>query len=455
MEPTREEPLVVVGAGLAGSLLSLVLARRGYHVDVYEHRADSRTAGFTGGRSINLALSTRGLTALNRVGLGERILEECIPMNGRMIHDVDGNTHLQPYGRTGQFINSVSRQTLNEVLMNAADAHPHVEFHFDQKCVDIELSDGSPTFEDRSGKKKQVKTRFLFGADGAYSSVRQQLMKSGRFNYSQDYLSHGYKELSIPPAADGGWRMDKNALHIWPRHDFMLIALPNLDGSFTVTLFLAWEGEYSFANLTDEHTVTDFFHEHFADALSLMPTLVEDFFANPAGNLVTVKCDPYHHADQVLLVGDAAHAVVPFYGQGMNASFEDCTILDDLMEAHAGRLVVDPSSAPNWGRLAAEFSKTRKADADAIADLAVYNFLEMRSKVADPMFLLKKKVDRRLAETFPSKWMPLYSMVTFSNMPYSEAKARAEEQDRKLKWGLLGAAAGGALGLGYLLSRRR
>ncbi len=451
MEPTREEPLVVVGAGLAGSLLSLVLARRGYHVAVYEYRADSRTAGFSGGRSINLALSTRGLTALNRVGLGERIMEECIPMHGRMIHDVDGNTHLQPYGRTGQFINSVSRQTLNELLMDAADAHPHVEFRFDQKCVDIDLKDGSPTFEDRqTGKKKQIKTRFLFGADGAYSSVRQQLMKSGRFNYSQDYLSHGYKELSIPPAADGGWRMDKNSLHIWPRHDFMLIALPNLDGSFTVTLFLAWEGEYSFANLADEHQVVDFFHEHFPDALGLMPTLVEDFFSNPTGNLVTVKCEPYHHADQVLLVGDAAHAVVPFYGQGMNASFEDCRIIDDLIEAHTHQ-----AQAPNWGQLAADFSEVRKPDADAIADLAVYNFLEMRSKVADPMFLFKKKVDRQLAQTFPNKWMPLYSMVTFSNMPYSEAKARAEEQDRMLKWGMMGAAGGGVMALGLLLSRRK
>lgn len=244
--------------------------------------------------------------------------------------------------------------------------------------------------------------------------------------------------------------MDKNALHIWPRHDFMLIALPNLDGSFTVTLFLAWEGEYSFANLTDEHAVVDFFHEHFPDALGLMPTLVEDFFSNPAGNLVTVKCSPYHHADQVLLVGDAAHAVVPFYGQGMNASFEDCTILDDLMEAHAHL-----KKAQNWGRLAADFSEIRKQDADAIADLAVYNFLEMRSKVADPMFLFKKKVDRQLAQTFPKKWMPLYSMVTFSNMPYSQAKARAEEQDRMLKWGMMGAAGGGVMALGLLLSRRK
>jgi kynurenine 3-monooxygenase len=445
MEPTREEPLIVVGAGLAGSLLSLVLARRGYHVDVYEHRADSRKEGFTGGRSINLALSTRGLHALERVGLGDRLLKECIPMHGRMIHDLDGHTHLHPYGKAGQFINSVSRRSLNEILMEAADAHPHVNFHFNQRCVDLNLKDGSPTFEDsKTGEKKTVKTRFLFGADGAFSAVRQQLQKSGRFNYSQDFLSHGYKELSIPPAADGGWRMEKNALHIWPRHDFMLIALPNLDGSFTVTLFLAWEGEHSFARLQDEHDVVEFFKAHFPDALAMMPTLVEDFFGNPTGSLVTIRCNPYHSTDQVVLLGDAAHAVVPFYGQGMNASFEDCTVLDGLMDEFGS----------NWGKVASQFSARRKPDADAIADLALYNFVEMRSKVADPMFLMKKKVDRALSDTFPDRWMPLYSMVTFSNMPYSEAKARAEHQDKVLKWGLIGAAAGGALALGWLLSRK-
>lgn len=446
MEPTREEPLVVVGAGLAGSLLSLVLARRGYHVDVYEHRADSRKEGFTGGRSINLALSTRGLHALERVGLGERLLKECIPMHGRMIHDLQGNTQLQPYGKAGQYINSVSRQALNEILMEAADAHPHVEFHFNQKCVDLDLKDGSPTFENTlTGQKSTVKTRFLFGADGAFSAVRQQLQKSGRFNYSQDYLSHGYKELSIPPAADGGWRMEKNALHIWPRHDFMLIALPNLDGSFTVTLFLAWEGQNSFARLKDEHDVVEFFHANFPDALALMPTLVEDFFGNPTGALVTIRCNPYHSTDQVLLLGDAAHAVVPFYGQGMNASFEDCTVIDGLLDEFA----------PNWGKVASEFSAQRKADADAIADLALYNFVEMRSKVADPMFLMKKKVDRALSDAFPDQWMPLYSMVTFSNMPYSQAKARAERQDQMLKWGMIGGAIGGALALGMLFGRSR
>ncbi|MEZ4461360.1 MAG: NAD(P)/FAD-dependent oxidoreductase [bacterium] len=446
MEPTREEPLVVVGAGLAGSLLSLVLARRGYHVDVYEHRSDSRKTEFTGGRSINLALSTRGLTALQRAGLGERILKECIPMHGRMIHDLAGNTQLQPYGKAGQYINSVSRQSLNEILMEAADAHPHVNFHFDQKCVDLALTDGSPTFENTTtGEQKQVKTRYLFGADGAYSAVRGQLQKSGRFNFSQDYLSHGYKELSIPPTADGGWRMEKNALHIWPRQDFMLIALPNLDGSFTVTLFLAWEGEYSFDKLRDEHAVVDFFHTHFPDALALMPTLVEDFFANPTGNLVTIRCAPYHYTDQVLLLGDAAHAVVPFYGQGMNASFEDCTVIDEILEQHA----------PDWGAVGRTFTEVRKADADAIADLALYNFLEMRSKVVDPVFLMKKKVDRALSDAFPDRWMPLYSMVTFSDIPYAKAKARAEEQDRILKYGLIGAAAGGALALGMLLSRNK
>lgn len=424
MEPTAEEPLVVVGAGLSGSLLALYLANRGYHVDVYERRPDSRVAEFVGGRSINLALSTRGLTALEGVGLKEEILDRCIPMHGRAIHGLDGTTVLQPYGKEGQFINSVERRHLNEVLMNAADEHPHVNFHFHQRLTGVDLENGSPTFvDDQSGKAKTVNTRYLFGADGAYSAVRAELQIAGRFSYSQEYLSHGYKELNIPPTDDGGWRMFKNALHIWPRHDFMLIALPNLDGSFTVTLFLSMEGEYSFAKLKTPEDVQKFFEKHFPDAVTLMPDLIDDFFENPTGDLVTIRCEPYHHTDQVLLVGDAAHAIVPFYGQGMNASFEDCFLLDQIFA----------SLAPDWGEIGRTFSKERKDDADAIADLAIYNFLEMRSKVADPMFLWKRKIDKRLNKWFPNSWMPLYSMVTFSNIPYAQAKRKAADQDEFLR----------------------
>ncbi len=443
MMPTEEEPLVVAGAGLAGSLLSLFLARRGYETAVYEGRGDSRNAEYVGGRSINLALSTRGLTALSKVGMHERVLRECIPMHGRMIHDLDGQTHFHAYGKPGQFINSVSRRSLNEILMDAADAHPNVHFHFGHRCVDLDVKDGSPTFETDSGRTT-VKTRFLFGADGAYSAVRQQMMKSGRFDYSQDYLPHGYKELTIPATSDGGWRMETNALHIWPRHDFMLIALPNLDGSFTVTLFLAWEGEYSFAKLQTATDVETFFATHFPDALRLMPDLAEQFFEHPVGNLVTIRCSPYHISDQVLLVGDAAHAVVPFYGQGMNAAFEDCRIIDEMLDRYA----------PDWGALASTFSRTRKPDADAIANLALYNFLEMRSKVADPMFLLKKKADTTLHKALDDGWMPLYSMVTFSNIPYSEVVERAARQDQILKIGAMATAATVVGGLAAMLNRR-
>lgn len=428
-QPTAEEPLVVVGAGLSGSLLALYLAQRGFNVDVYEYRKDWREAGFVGGRSINLALSTRGLNALAGVGLEDEIRKTCIPMHGRMMHDRGGELTFQPYGTEDQYINSVSRQLLNEVLMEAADAHPHVNFHFEKRCVDLDLARGAPTFEDMpSGKIEEVKTRYLFGADGAFSSVRQRLQKTDRFDYQQHYLPHGYKELSIPAAEDGGFRIEKNALHIWPRKDFMMIALPNLDGTFTCTLFMAFEGgENSFADLKTDEAVMQFFEREFPDAIPHMPTLLEDWNANPTSSLVTIRCFPYHSTDQVMILGDAAHAIVPFYGQGMNAAFEDCFLIDRLVEAHA----------PDWGRVGEEFSRTRKDDADAIADLALYNFIEMRDKVASPAFLWRKKLEKVLHAIAPNWWIPLYTMVTFTNLPYAEAKERAARQDRMLTTALI------------------
>ncbi len=423
-EPTAEEPLIVAGAGLAGSLMALYLARRGYFVDIYERRPDSRQAEFVGGRSINLALSTRGLNALDGVGLKDEILEKCIPMHGRLIHKPDGGTELQPYGKEGEFIYSVERRHLNEVLMNAADDHSHVNFHFEKKIINVALSDGTPVIENmKTGERSTTKTRYLFGADGAFSAIRGALQKTGRFNYAQEYLSHGYKELKIPGGENGEWLMEKNALHIWPCHDFMLIALPNLDGSFTLTLFLAYEGEHSFSKLRTPGAAIAFFETFFPDALKLMPDFEKDFFDNPTGDLVTIKCSPFHYNDQVLLLGDAAHAIVPFYGQGMNASFEDCFLIDQLLD----------SLAPDWGEVGRQFTKERIDDAHAIADLAIYNFLEMRSKVSNKNFLLKKKVDKRLNKWFPKSWMPLYSMVTFSNIPYAEARKRAARQDTLLK----------------------
>lgn len=442
-QPTADEPLVIVGAGLSGSLLALYLAQRGFHVDVYEYRQDWREEGFTGGRSINLALSTRGLNALDGVGLTDKIKETCIPMHGRMMHDTDGELTFQPYGKEGQYINSVSRQLLNEVVMEAADAHPHVNFHFQKRCVELDLDQGSPTFEDLdSGKHQKVSTRYLFGADGAFSSVRQRLQKTDRFDYQQHFLPHGYKELSIPAAEDGGFRIEKNALHIWPRKDFMMIALPNLDGTFTCTLFMGFEdAENSFAALETDDDVMAFFEREFADALPHMPTLLEDWNANPTSSLVTVRCAPYHHSDQVMILGDAAHAIVPFYGQGMNAAFEDCFLIDQLVEKHA----------PDWGQIGREFSRTRKDDADAIADLALYNFVEMRDKVASPTFLWRKKLEKVLHALAPSWWIPLYTMVTFSNMPYAQAKSRAARQDRYLSIGLILLAIAASIALATIL----
>jgi kynurenine 3-monooxygenase len=417
--PRSDRPISLVGAGLSGSLLAVYLANRGMRVNVFEYRDDMRQAEVAGGRSINLALSTRGLNALAGVGMAERTREMCIPMHGRLIHDLEGNTELQPYGREGQYINSISRSGLNQMLLEEADQHDHIELHFNQKCVGVDLEQPGVHFEDLdSGEEWTDESRLVIGADGAFSNVRARLQVTDRFDYQQSFLEHGYKELEIPPAPDGSHRIETNALHIWPRHDFMMIALPNLDGSFTVTLFLAFEGEDSFEQLNDEQEVIAFFEKYFPDAIEHMPNLVEDFFDNPTASLVTIRCEPYHHQDKVLLVGDAAHAVVPFYGQGMNAAFEDCFELDQLLERYD----------EDWTQVLPAFSEERKPNADAIADLALYNYVEMRSKVADETFLLRKALDRKLHELHPETWIPLYSMVTFSNIPYAEARERADRQ---------------------------
>ncbi|RAL22307.1 kynurenine 3-monooxygenase [Lujinxingia litoralis] len=427
-----EPPCVVVGGGLAGSLMAIYMARRGHPVEVYEARPDMRRLQVDRGRSINLALSTRGLHALAAVGLEDEVRQMCIPMHGRMIHPMEGEPHLQPYGRAGQYINSISRQGLNELLMNTAEARDQVRFHFDIPCVDVDLDEGVAHFDDREKGERVVReASILIGADGAYSAVRQRLQRSGRYNYEQAYLSHGYKELSIPAGPQGKYLIEKNALHIWPRHDFMLIALPNLDATFTVTLFMAFEGATSFEALKTPADVEAFFKREFPDAYALMPTLTDDFFANPTGSLVTIRCAPYHHGERVMILGDAAHAVVPFYGQGMNAAFEDCFVLNELLEREDGDV----------GRAIAAFSRERKDDADAIGHLALYNYFEMRSAVASPYFVFRKKIERVLHRLFPEWWIPLYTMVTFTNMPYALARERAARQDRLLTLGLGAAAA--------------
>ncbi|GAB3827471.1 FAD-dependent oxidoreductase [Hymenobacter jeollabukensis] len=412
--------LTITGAGLVGSLLALYLARRDYQVDVYERRPDPRRAGVDAGRSINLALSDRGWRALEGVGIAEAVREVAIPMYGRVMHDAHGNLSQQPYGQPGQGIFSVSRGGLNRRLLELAEAEAGVRLFFGQQCLDVNLRQQELHLRDiETGAEQHVGYQHLFGTDGAFSAVRGALQKTERFDYSQSYLEYGYKELTIAAAPDGGWVLEKHALHIWPRGSYMMIALPNLDGTFTCTLFFPFEGADSFASLQTPADVTEFFGRVFPDALPLMPELTDDFFHNPTSSLVTVKCFPWSLGDEALLLGDAAHAIVPFYGQGMNAGFEDCTVLDELMERHGA----------DWQTVFREFQQLRKPNTDAVADLAVYNFVEMRDKVADPRFLLQKKIEGKISAQYPGQWTSLYSQVTFSHRPYAEAWANGQRQD--------------------------
>jgi kynurenine 3-monooxygenase len=409
----------VVGAGLVGSLWTALLAKRGYRVDVYERRTDSRKAGYAGGRSINLALSNRGWKALERAGLAEAIAREAIPMSHRVMHAVDGSLVRQPYGKDGQAIYSVSRGGLNEQLMTLAEQSGNVHLHFDRKCVDVDLKTGAAAFESGDGSVELVEPGLLFATDGAYSAIRSAMIKTDRYQYQQQYIDHGYKELHIPAGPDGSCQMEKNALHIWPRGGYMLIALPNPDGSFTLTLFFAWEGPESFASLPTTDDAEAFFARIFPDALSLMPDFRAQWDTNPASSLVIMRCDPWQFNGTVALIGDAAHAIVPFYGQGMNAGFEDCTVLDDLLDAHG----------EDWPNVLPQYSRKQKPNGDAIAELALLNFIEMRDLVGQPEFLLQKKIEAWFSNKHPDRWTPLYTQVTFSHTPYSEALANGRRQE--------------------------
>lgn len=420
-----KQKVIIIGAGLAGSLLAIYLAKRGIEVEIYEARGDMRRVEMSAGRSINLALSDRGIAALREVGMDEYMLAEAVPMYGRMVH-ASGSTKLLPYsGRKGEYINSVSRAGLNIALMNEAEKRDEVRFYFNQKCIDFDCATGEALIENtETGEKRAFKGNTLIAADGAGSAVRQAMMRGvERFDYSQKFLEHGYKELHIPPAAGGGFLMKKNALHIWARGSFMMIALPNFEGSFTCTLFLAYKGENSFERLTDEKSLLEFFQINFADAIPLMPTLREDFFTNPTGNLGTVKCYPWSVGGKALLLGDSAHAMVPFYGQGMNCAFEDCRVLDSLIQRHGGE---------DWETIFTQFAAERKPNADAICDLAEENFYEMRDSVADPVFQKKRELETRLEQTFPD-YFSKYSMVTFrEDLPYSVAEQKGNAQDKLL-----------------------
>jgi kynurenine 3-monooxygenase len=413
--------LVLIGSGLAGGLLAAYLGRRGYEVDLYERRADPREGNMVGGRSINLALSTRGIHALQQVGIADEVLKHAIPMRGRMIHEKSGALHFAPYDvDPNKHINSIGRAALNATVIEAAQRFSNVRVHFNHKCTGVSLDSASAQLLNTSTSQPlSASADSVIGVDGAFSAVRQSMqLKIENFQYHESYLAHGYKELTIPPGQNGSWRMEKNALHIWPRKSFMMIALPNPDGSFTCTLFWEFEGPRSFATTKTDDDVRRFFDDEFPDAVLLMPNLLDDFKNNPTGSLVTIRCNPWFYQDKVCLVGDAAHAVVPFYGQGMNAAFEDCVVLDECLEKFADR-----------HRAFIEYFERRKANADALADLALENFIEMRDKTASKTFRAKKKLDHFLEATLPGIYLPLYTMVTFTRIPYAKAKRRASIQD--------------------------
>jgi kynurenine 3-monooxygenase len=417
------QTITLIGAGLTGPLLGMELARRGFKVDIYERRPDIRRAKISAGRSINLAVSARGIHALNRAGLWEAMQNIVVPMKGRTMHSISSELSFQPYGRAEwEVINSVSRADLNISLMNAAESGG-VRIYFQQRCTGIDLKTGQLRIRDeRDGTERSIDAEVVIGCDGSASAIRGEMLKLNRFNFSQEYLDYGYKELTVPAGPGGKHALEPHALHIWPRGNYMLIALPNVDGTFACILFLPFEGQDSFAQLTSPALVREFFQSRFPDAFALMPQLEENFFANPTGAMATVKCSPWHSNDKALLLGDAAHAIVPFFGQGINCGFEDCTVLLELVEVHA----------PDWERIFRDFGLARKANTDAIADMAVENFIEMRDRVADPRFLLRKRVELALEAKYPQLFVPKYSMVTFHRIPYATAKRRGEIQDRIL-----------------------
>jgi len=418
MTTLSSKHIAISGAGLVGSLLALYLRKRGYQISVYERRGDMRRSDYVGGRSINLALSNRGLRALEEVGLAEELKKIAIPMHGRMMHDVKGNLSYQAYGKEGQYINSISRSALNIALMNEAEK-AGVTFLFNHAIEKVDLVKTTLTTTNGQGlTDKELHFDLIIGADGAFSAVRDAFRTSDRFDYQQFYIDHGYKELCIPAGENNSFQLEKNALHIWPRESFMLIALPNPDGTFTLTLFFPFEGTVSFDKIKTEKEILSFFETTFPDAKALMPSLLEDFQSNPTSSLVTVKCFPWVK-NKTVLIGDAAHAIVPFFGQGMNAGFEDCRILNQLLDQHKD----------NWDTVLPVFQQQRKPDGDAIAQLALNNFIEMRDLVADKEFLLRKKIEAKLHELYPTKWIPLYSMVTFyENIRYSDAYATGLKQ---------------------------
>ena len=421
----------LLGAGPVGCLAAILLRQRGFETVIYERRSDSRKAGAYGGRSINLALSDRGFTALAAAGLADEIRQVGLPMPGRLVHDLQGGVQFQPYGQDGQAIYSVSRSGLNYKLMDLAEQNG-VQIHFDTRCVDVDHQARTLILE-KGPSKETLSFEVLLGTDGAFSALRYALQKTDRFEYSQSYLPHGYKELHIPPTASGDFAMDPNGLHIWPRGQFMMIALPNPDRSFTCTLFYPFEADpgrgvaLGLNEIQNDELVLQVWNQYFGDTLPLMPTLLHDFHNNPNASLITVRCSPWNLGNTCLL-GDAAHAIVPFYGQGLNAGLEDVRMLIAQVDENA---ITPQSSAEAWAETLQHFGSKRKPDGDAVAQLALDNFVEMRDKVADPRFVFQKKLEARLHQAYPDRWVPLYSQVTFQpQTPYHIAYQNGQEQQK-------------------------
>ncbi|MCB0700001.1 MAG: FAD-dependent monooxygenase [Chitinophagales bacterium] len=414
--------ITILGAGLVGSLLAILLKKRGHEVTVYERRPDMRGLNMSAGKSINLAMSHRGWKALDLAGLRKDIEDLAIPMYGRYLHQEDGNNTFQQYGTNKEAIYSVSRGELNKKLMTLAEEHG-VTINFEHRCSSVDVENNILHLDLPDGSSKTVEADLIFGADGAHSALRNSYVRMDRVDAQHFYLKHGYKELSIPPDENGNLQIEENGLHIWPRRNFMMIALPNTDGNFTCTLFLPFEGELSFETLKTEEQVQKFFNEQFPDAVPKMPTLMEDFFGNPTSSLITTFVAPWHYKNKSALIGDAAHAIVPFYGQGMNAGFEDCTILAGLLDKHGD----------DWDTILEVYDQMRKPNGDAVANLALKNFVEMRDKVADKDFLERKKIEKELHRLYPKEFISVYEMVSFSHIPYSTAQSCIDAQDKLLQ----------------------
>ena len=436
-------PVVVVGGGPVGALQAIFLANKGLQVELYESKPDIRDNQFGRGRSINLALSHRGREALKAIGYEGNILDVAIPMYSRYIHLGDGKVSIQPYGTKGEAILSVDRQKLNEFLLTKAEEHPNIKLHFEHKLIRSDLNSYTHSFSSPKKDDINVQYSFTFGCDGAHSTVRRQLMRWGRLDYSQTYIEHGYKELTMPPNKDGDYAMPPNHLHIWPQQEFMMIALPNTDRSFTLTLFMPFK---VFDTIKTRDGLMAFFETYFPDSIDHIGAekLVADFFKNPLGPLISVKCSPYYLDSRVIIMGDAAHAVVPFYGQGLNTGMEDCLIYNEYMDACNNDLHIS----------ARQYSDRRCKDGHGIADLSMYNYIEMRSHVTSKFFLIRKKIDNFLHWIMPKTFMPLYTMVAFTRIPIQEVIRRNQWQTMMIGRGIRCALFGGFIAAGYIAYRR-